>query len=117
VVTLGANGTCHISVMLNYNNKMAWKYFNFLFLNIHNMRGHWDQIGHRAPCPTKYKWKSKNQDLPCQQAQNSDLIDFQIPFQFDLKKLFQHPWNHQVTLSFSIPCTIITYDNDSDFRV
>ncbi len=94
---------------------MAWKYFNFLFLNIHKMRGHWDQIG--PTCLTKYKWKSRNENLPCQQAQNSDLIGFQIPFQFDLKNLFQHPWSHQVTLSFSIPCTTITHNTDSDFRV
>jgi hypothetical protein len=33
----------------------------------------------------------KNENLPCQQAQSSDLIGFQISFQFDLKKLFQHP--------------------------
>ncbi len=65
------------------------------------MRGDWDQIGQHATCPTKYKSKSKNQNLPCQQAQNSDLIDFQIPFQFDLKKIFQHPWSHQVTHSLS----------------
>jgi hypothetical protein len=50
------------------------------------MRGHWDQIGQRATCPNKYKSKSKNQNLSCQQAQNSDLIDFQIPFQIDLNK-------------------------------
>jgi hypothetical protein len=51
------------------------------------MRGHWDQIGQRATCPNKSKSKSKNLNLPCQQAQNSDLIDFQIPFQIDLKKI------------------------------
>ncbi len=81
------------------------------------MRSHWNQIGQCATCPNKYISKSKNQNLPCQQAQNSDLIDFQIPFQIDLKNLFQHPWSHQVTLSLSIRCTIITHNNDSDFRV
>jgi hypothetical protein len=49
------------------------------------MRGYWDQIGQHLICFTKHKCKSKNQNMSCQQAQYNDLIDFQTPFQFDLR--------------------------------
>jgi hypothetical protein len=61
------------------------------------MRSHWHQIGQHATCPTKYKCKSKNQNLSYQQVQPSDLIGLQTPLQFDLRNLFQHPQSHQKT--------------------
>ncbi len=63
--------------MSNYNNKFALKYFKFVFLNVHKMRGHWDQFEQHATCPTKHKCKSKNQNLP---YQHSDLIGLQTIF-------------------------------------
>jgi hypothetical protein len=32
------------------------------------MKGHWNQIKQHATCPTKHKCKSKNQNMPYQQA-------------------------------------------------
>jgi hypothetical protein len=47
-----------------YNNKIPYKYFNFLFLNINKMKGHiWNQIWQLATCLTKHKCKSKNQNF------------------------------------------------------
>jgi hypothetical protein len=43
------------------------------------MKKHWDQIGQHVICPIKHKCKFKNQNM--QQAQHSDLIGLQIPFQ------------------------------------
>jgi hypothetical protein len=41
------------------------------------MRGHWDQFEQHVTCPTKYKCKFKNQNLP---YQHSDLIGLQTIF-------------------------------------
>ncbi len=70
------------------HNKIVENYFDFLFLNIHKMRDHWNQIGQHATCSTKHKCKSKNQNLSYQQAQYNDLIGFQTPLQYDFEKLF-----------------------------
>ncbi len=71
-------------MMSNDNNKSGLKYFNFLFLNIHKMKGHWNQIGKHVICFIKHKWKSKNQNMPYQQAQDIDLTGLQTPLQSNL---------------------------------
>jgi len=40
--------------------------------------------------------------MQCQQIQHNDLIGFQTPLQYNLKKLLQHPQSHQETHFFSI---------------
>jgi len=52
------------------------------------MKGHWNQIGQHATCPTKHKCKFKNQIISYLQIQHGDLIGLQIPLQFDFKILF-----------------------------
>ncbi len=70
------------------------------------MKGHWNQIGQHATCPTKHKCNFKNQIISYQQVQHGDLIGFQIPLQSDLKILFQHPGSHKETHIFSILDTL-----------
>ncbi len=76
--------TCDVKL----HNQIVENHFNFLFLNIYKIRNHWDQIGQHVTYSTKHKCKSKNQNMSYQQGQHNDLIGFQTPFQYDLKKLF-----------------------------
>jgi hypothetical protein len=55
--------------------------FNFLFLNLYKLKGHWDQFEQHATCPIKHKQKSKMKNLSYQQTKHNDLIGFQTPFQ------------------------------------
>jgi hypothetical protein len=48
------------------------------------MKGHWNQIGKHVICFIKHKWKSKNQNMPYQQAQDIDLTGLQTPLQSNL---------------------------------
>ncbi len=67
------------------------------------MRVHWNQFGQHAACSTKHKSKFKNQNLSYQQAQNDDLIDFQIHLQYDSRNLFQtSPKSSNDTYLFNI---------------
>jgi hypothetical protein len=75
-------------------------------LNIHKIKGHWDQNGQHPTCPTKHKYISKNQILLYHQAQHSGLIGFQalIP-----KVQRQREHTHNSSHFFSI---LVTLYND-----